>query len=308
MPATAMAVVAARADPCWNRFRVDRADVFGEGAQLVAGRRVGGEVALGVADDAGLGRDVEAHLAAVPTTSSVEPPPTSMTSVGVGVAGRALARRAAKGQPRLLVAGDDPRVEPVALVARVARKSSPLAASRTALVSTATARSAPCCVDDRPVLVRASPSTRAIGVLAQHAGLVEPVAEARDLRAALALGQRCRRRTSATSSRVELVPMSTTATRSTAQAASAGADGVGHRPAVERREQVVDRAVGHGGAGRGRGRADVGDDEQVRRLVERVVGRERLGVGDVERRRRRGGRRAAPRRARPGRRSGRGRC
>ena len=51
----------------------------------------------------------------LPTTSSVEPPPTSMTSVGVASPGRALARRAAEGQPRLLVAADDARVEPVAL-------------------------------------------------------------------------------------------------------------------------------------------------------------------------------------------------
>ena len=72
--------------------------------------------------------------------------------------------------------------------------------------------------------------------------------------------------------------------------------------AGERGEQVVDGHVGHPRAGAHGGRADVRDDEQVRRVEQRVVGRQRLGVGDVERRRRRSRRSLQRlRAARPGR-------
>ena len=127
-----------------------------------------------------------------PTTSSVEPPPMSMTT-SARVARRALARRAAEGQPRLLVAVDDPRVEAVVRRATRARKASPLAASRTALVSTAT-RPLGALLVDRPAVLgegREHPRHR---LVAQDAGLVEAVAEPRDLGPALELGQPCRRR------------------------------------------------------------------------------------------------------------------
>ena len=60
--------------------------------------------------------------------------------------------------------------------------------------------------------------------------------------------------------------MSTTATFT-------GGDRVGHRPPVERGEQVVDRQLGHplpGGVGGG---ADVRGDEHAGSVQHRVVGR-----------------------------------
>src|SRR3954453_15038670 len=58
--------------------------------------------------------------------------------------------------------------------------------------------------------------------------------------------------------------------------------GVGQRPAVEAGEDVVDGGGGDVGRRRMRGGADVGDDEEVGGLQQRVVGRQRLRVGDVE--------------------------
>ena len=84
-------------------------------------------------------------------------------------------------------------------------------------------------------------------------------------RAAASSWSRCRRR------------------RVSAPACGPSGDLVGHRPAVERGEQVVDREGRHPlprGVGR---RADVGGDDQVGRAQQRVVGRQRLGIGDVER-------------------------
>jgi len=57
---------------------------------------------------------------------------------------------------------------------------------------------------------------------------------------------------------------------------------VRQRPARKPGEQVVDRHVGHALARGVGGRADVGEHEEVRDAQQRVVGRERLGVGDVE--------------------------
>ena len=79
----------------------------------------------------------------LPTTSSVDPPPTSMTTVGVVSPGaRSLVAprkvRRASSSPGIT------RAWRASSCARTrARNASPLAASRTALVSTATARSAP---------------------------------------------------------------------------------------------------------------------------------------------------------------------
>ena len=79
------------------------------------GRRVAVQVALGLAHDAGLGRDVEAHLVTRSrSTSSVEPPPMSITSVGVRRPGRARWWRQ-EGEPRLLVAGEHVGLEAVAV-------------------------------------------------------------------------------------------------------------------------------------------------------------------------------------------------
>ena len=110
-----MAAPRGTADRGWNRFRVDRADVLGQRTQLARRRRVGREVALGVAHDAGLRRDVEAHLVAAADDELGRAAADVDDERRRRVAGRALARRAAEGQPRLLVAADDARVEPVAL-------------------------------------------------------------------------------------------------------------------------------------------------------------------------------------------------
>ena len=111
--------------------------------------------------------------------------------------------------------------------------------------------------------------------LAEAAGRVDALAEAGDDRAAVELRPRRprprRRRADASSSCRRRRPR------------RARSDGVGHRPAGERREQVLDGHLGHPLARAHRGRADVRDDEQVRRLQQRVVRRQRLGVGDVER-------------------------
>ena len=62
MPATAIPASASSA--AGDRGLDQAADVGGERFQLDRGRRVGGDVALGVADDAGLQRGVEGDLVA----------------------------------------------------------------------------------------------------------------------------------------------------------------------------------------------------------------------------------------------------
>ena len=57
----------------------------------------------------------------VPITNSVEPPPMSITSVGVRSLGIALAGGAEEREPRLLVSGQDVRFEPPPVTDRVER-------------------------------------------------------------------------------------------------------------------------------------------------------------------------------------------
>ena len=63
------------------------ADVGAELGDLGPGRGIVAEVALGLADDAGLEGDVKAASRPVPRTSSVDPPPMSSTRVGAGSSG-----------------------------------------------------------------------------------------------------------------------------------------------------------------------------------------------------------------------------
>ena len=142
-----------------------------------------------MADDAGLGRHVEAHVSAGADHQLGRAAADVDDERGRRVPGSALARRAAEGQPRLLSAGDDPRVEPVAR--RAHAREEVLAVGRVAHGAgehgDGPLGSLP--FDDRLVLGERGEHARH-GVVAQQAGLAEPVAEARDLRAALALGQR----------------------------------------------------------------------------------------------------------------------
>jgi hypothetical protein len=68
-------------------------------------------VALGLADGAGLRRDVEADAVTVADDELGRPAADVDHDDGPGGVGRPLARRAAERQPRLLVAGDRARVE-----------------------------------------------------------------------------------------------------------------------------------------------------------------------------------------------------
>ena len=145
-----------------------------------------------------------------PVTSSVEPPPMSTTSSGVAsprsraaVAPRNVSR--ASSSP-LSVRASRPKRSRTAAV-----NSAPLSASRTADGEHGEAPLAAVALDRSAVLRRAR-RARAPARLAEPAGRVHALAEARDDRAAVELRPR-RRRTSATSRRVEFVPMSTTATR-----------------------------------------------------------------------------------------------
>jgi hypothetical protein len=197
------------------------------------------------------------------STSSVEPPPMSITSSASVVAGRARGR-AEEGQPRLLVAAERARVEAVAL-AHARGELAPLAASRTA-------RSAP-----RRALARAELVDR-LAVLVEHANTRSiasspsaPVASTPSpsrvtIERRSSSSTRRRRLASATSRRVEFVPMSTTATRVTPPGA-ASARRRARRAGCRRPCRPCARARAHGG------RADVRDDEQVRRAQQRVVGR-----------------------------------
>ena len=148
----------------------------------------------------------------LPTTSSVDPPPTSMTTVGVVSPGaRSLVAprkvRRASSSPEIT------RAWRASSCARTrARKASPLAASRTALVSTATARSAP------PASMTARYSASVASTRSIAASSRTPVRSRRSpsrvtlvrRSSSISLPSRA---TSATSRRVEFVPMSTTATR-----------------------------------------------------------------------------------------------
>ena len=150
-----------------------------------------------------------------PTMNSVEPPPMSSTTIGPRrPPGRAALRRAEEREPRLLLAGDRARVEPVVVAHALGelRRRSRRRASRS---------SAPRCARSAPRL-RRSPS-RYSSSAAKHARhrprptaarTLDAVAEPGDRAAALELVEgAARASTSATSRRVEFVPMSTTATR-----------------------------------------------------------------------------------------------
>ena len=58
---------------------------------------------------------------------------------------------------------------------------------------------------------------------------------------------------------------------------------MGHRTPVEPGQEVVDGELGHPLARVARRRPDVRRDDQVRHPEKGVVGRQRLGIGDVER-------------------------
>ncbi len=112
MPATAIAVRGVRPRVGGDRLLDQVADVGGEVLQLVGIGGVRGQVALGMADGAGLQRGVEVDLLPVPTISSVEPPPMSKTRVFlVG----ALGGRPQVGEVGLLLAGEKLGVEVEAL-------------------------------------------------------------------------------------------------------------------------------------------------------------------------------------------------
>ena len=183
--------------------------------------------------------------------------------------------RAEEGQPRLLVAGQRARVEAVALRARARRtrrrwrrRARPRSSPRRALAAVRL---------DRLARTARAPRTRAPAARRRARPVrVDALAEPRDDRARARPRSSGPSPTSAISRRVEFVPMSTTATRVSwpgAASARRRARRAGCRPP----SSVICARVPDGR------RADVRDDEQVRRLEQRVVGGQRLGVGDVER-------------------------
>ena len=148
-----------------------------------------------------------------PTMNSVEPPPMSITTVG-SVGARTAGHRAEERELRLFVAAEHARVEPVVLahargergaVGGVAHGRGEHGEVRLAVVG----------VDLRRGSRRACASTRAMASSESEPRGVDAVAQARDLGAPEQLldARRSSGSTSAISSRVELVPMSTTATR-----------------------------------------------------------------------------------------------
>ena len=131
------------------------------------------------------------------------------------LAGGRVARggRAEEGQPRLLVAAQRAGVEPVALAHRASRTSAPLAASRTAEVITAVVALGAVLRDRRRRTPRARRTRARCGASpsAPVASTPSPSRVTIERRSTSVHGRR--RSTSAISSRVEFVPMSTTATR-----------------------------------------------------------------------------------------------
>ena len=220
-----------------------------------------------------------------PTTSSVEPPPMSMTTRR-----RASAGGRARWSRRGRSAAPPRRRRSSARRGRSARATramnvAPLAASRTALVSTATRAARRRCssidrAGSRPASRARAPSPRRL----RTPVCVDALAEPRDLRAALELGQRGRRRRR----RRRAGASSSCRCRRRRRAACRRRLGVARRGASACRRRRGERGCrrrGRPSRARAvvRGRADVGDDEQVGRVEQRVVGRQRLGVGDVER-------------------------
>ena len=111
MPATA--IPAFGLDAAADRGLDQAADVGGEGFELDRGRRVGGDVALAVADDAGLQRGVEGDLVAGADDQLGR---AAADVDDQGRLGRGLLRGGAEvGEPRLLLAVEDPGREREAL-------------------------------------------------------------------------------------------------------------------------------------------------------------------------------------------------
>ena len=251
MPATAIACCTDRRLPRDRTAKGSRARRRSASSSASVGGS--GDVALGLADDAGLRRDVEAHLAAVADHELGRAAADVDHERPRAVVGVALARRAEERQPRLLVAGEDVRLEAEARATSSAN-SPPLAASRTALVSTAS----PARRRDRRSACRYSSSvanTRSIASSPRRPSASTPAPSRVTVVRRSSSSVTRPSSISATSSRVEFVPMSTTATR-----AHDCADLVGQRLAVEPGEQVLDREVGHPLARRPRGGADVGHE------------------------------------------------
>ena len=191
-------------------------------SQLRRGGRVGVDVALAHAHDAGVQRDVKAGACApTPTTNSVEPPPMSITTVA-SFAARAARHRAEERELGLLARPLSTRASSPKSSRTRAANSAPLEASRTAEVSTAMLRSQRWLVDLRAVLAQRArrPARTASSESAPLAST--PAPETRHLRASHELldGTASAGSTSAISSRVEFVPMSTTATRTAEMLAS----------------------------------------------------------------------------------------
>ena len=168
-------------------------------------------MALGVADDADLGGDVERDVARAPRSRAR----SSRRRCRSRAAARpALACARAVAPRKVSCASSSPlsvRASSPKRSRTVAANSPPLAASRTAEVITATAVRRAVLRDRRGVL-----GERCVHALARRlpepAGGLDALAQPRDERAPLDLGD-AGRSTSAISSRVEFEPMSTTATR-----------------------------------------------------------------------------------------------
>ena len=233
--------------------------------------RVVVQVALGVAHDAHLHRDAE------PAAGD------DLRRAAADVDDRRRARRRCARRSRRGTSAAPPRrrqdrARRCRRPSRTrARNASPLEASRTALVSTADrrlgvgARRSAC--GSRRARCRRGSSPRRTGGRSGRRRRPSRVTFVR--RSSLRSRRRRRRRRRAGA-------WSSTRCRRRRRAFIAG--GVGERLAGEAGQQVVDGHRGHPLARRVRGRADVRDDEHVRSIQQRVVGRGRLGVGDVERR------------------------
>ena len=205
--------------------------------------------------------------------------------------------RAEVGQPRLLVAAQRAARRARSARARRAANSAPLAASRTAEVMHRDARARAVVASIACGVLRRARRTRArCGASPSAAAGVDALAQPRDDRAPLELLDAPPAPTSAISSRVEFVPMSTTATRVSWPGAAS---------ARRRARRAGCRPRSRSSCARVRTVAEPtwGTTSRFGASQQRVVGGQRLGVGDVERGAGDRAARAARARARPGRRS-----
>ena len=233
----------------------------------VGGSRV--QVALGVAHDADLRRDVEARprrarrrRARSSRRRCRSPAAASGRRRARAVAPRKVSR--ASSSPLSVRASRPKRSRDRARRTRRRwrRRARPRSSPRRA-------RSQPCALDRRARTPSSTSNTRCCGASPRRPVRVDALAEPRDDRARGRAPRRPSRRRRRSSRRVEFVPMSTTATRR-------HVGRVRHRLAGERGEQVVDGHLGHPRAGAHGRRADVRDDEQVRRA--RAAGRRRAAA------------------------------